>query len=239
LPDARARNGGKWLKIQPLTIALSGLFILPVGYTKTTMGFVDLYDGFIFDYGKVLVTEPTSAERAQMAGIVGISLEEYDELYWRDRLDYDKGLQTAIEYWQEIAQAAGKGLTLEQVERLSELDASSWMHFDEVMWEFVAELKAAGKKVAILSNMPRDLGEMIKARTDRFAGFAHVTLSYEVKSVKPEAAIYEDCLRGIGTELKRTVFFDDKIANVKGAEMLGLAAVEFLDRDAVLRMVKG
>jgi hypothetical protein len=35
------------------------------------------------------------------------------------------------------------------------------------------------------------------------------------------------------------VFFDDKIANVKGAEMLGLAAVEFLDRDAVLGMVRG
>jgi putative hydrolase of the HAD superfamily len=220
-------------------MALSGLFILPVGYTKTTMGFLNLYDGFIFDYGKVLVTEPTGAERAQMAGIVGISQAEFDELYWRDRLDYDKGLQTAIEYWQEIAQAAGKVLMLEQVERLSALDSASWMHFDEVMWEFVAELRESGKRVAILSNMPRDLGETIKSQTQRFVGFDHVTLSYEVKSVKPEAAIYEDCLRGIGTELKRTVFFDDKIANVKGAEMLGLAAVEFLDRDAVLGMVRG
>jgi putative hydrolase of the HAD superfamily len=220
-------------------MALSGLFILPVGYTKTTMGFLNLYDGFIFDYGKVLVTEPTGAERAQMAGIVGISQAEFDELYWRDRLDYDKGLQTAMEYWQEIAQAAGKVLMLEQVERLSALDSASWMHFDEVMWEFVAELRESGKRVAILSNMPRDLGETIKSQTQRFVGFDHVTLSYEVKSVKPEAAIYEDCLRGIGTELKRTVFFDDKIANVKGAEMLGLAAVEFLDRDAVLGMVRG
>jgi putative hydrolase of the HAD superfamily len=220
-------------------MALSGLFILPVGYTKTTMGFLNLYDGFIFDYGKVLVTEPTGAERAQMAGIVGISQAEFDELYWRDRLDYDKGLQTAMEYWQEIAQAAGKVLMLPQIERLSALDSASWMHFDEVMWEFVAELRESGKRVAILSNMPRDLGETVKAQTDRFSGFDHVTLSYEVKSVKPEAAIYEDCLRGIGTELKRTVFFDDKIANVKGAEMLGLAAVEFLDRDAVLGMVRG
>jgi len=231
--------GCKWLKIQPLTTALPGLLILPVGYTKTTMGLVDLYDGFIFDYGKVLVTEPTSAERAKMAAIIGISLEAYDELYWRDRLDYDKGLQTPIEYWQEIAQAAGKLLRLEQIAQLSELDAASWMHFDEVMWQFVAELRSARKRVAILSNMPRDLGETLKARTDRFAGFHHVTLSYEVKSVKPEAAIYEDCLRGIGTDLKRTIFFDDKIANVKGAEMLGLAAVEFLDRDAVLRRMRG
>jgi putative hydrolase of the HAD superfamily len=203
------------------------------------MGFLNLYDGFIFDYGKVLVTEPTGAERVQMAGIVGISLAEFDELYWRDRLDYDKGLQTAIEYWQEIANAAGKVLMLPQIERLSALDSGSWMHFDEVMWEFVAELRESGKRVAILSNMPRDLGETIKSQTQRFVGFDHVTLSYEVKSVKPEAAIYEDCLRGIGTELKRTVFFDDKIANVKGAEMLGLAAVEFLDRDAVLGMVRG
>jgi putative hydrolase of the HAD superfamily len=102
------------------------------------------------------------------------------------------------------------------------------------MWDWVARLKAAGKKVAILSNMPMDLGVAIKARTDRFNHFDHVTLSYEVKSVKPEPAIYEECLAGIGTELRKTVFFDDRIANVQGAELLGLSAIQFLDRNAVL-----
>jgi HAD superfamily hydrolase (TIGR01509 family) len=82
--------------------------------------------------------------------------------------------------------------------------------------------------------MPADLGETIKARTDRMKRFDAVTLSYEVRSVKPESAIYEHCLEAIGTDPARSVFFDDRIANVHGAEMLGIQAVEFLNRDQVL-----
>jgi putative hydrolase of the HAD superfamily len=202
------------------------------------MPFVNSYDGFIFDYGKVLVHEPTEAERTQMAGILGLPVDEFEELYWRDRLDYDKGLLTGIEYWQAIGKATGKTLRLEQITDLVELDSVGWMHFDEPMWTFVEELRAAGTRVALLSNMPQDLGETIKARTERFGVFDCVTLSYKVRSVKPEAAIYEECLAAIGTERKKTIFFDDKIVNVRGAEMLGLDAIEFMDRDAFLKRMR-
>jgi putative hydrolase of the HAD superfamily len=202
------------------------------------MSFVNSFDGFIFDYGGVLVRHQTEAEQAQMAKIAGISLEQFQEFYWKDRSDYDKGLLTGTEYWQAIGQQADKLLTLHQINELVELDNLSWLNFDEPMWKFVDDLRSAGKRLAILSNMPADLGEAIKARTNRFNKFDFVTLSFEVKSVKPEAQIYEHCLTGIGTEPNRTLFFDDKIANVKGAEMLGIAAVEFLDRDTVLAKVR-
>lgn len=203
------------------------------------MALVNSYDGFIFDYGKVLVTDQSTAERAEMARIVGIPVEQFEELYWKDRLDYDKGLLTGVEYWGTLAKEAGKVIGLDQVNSITEIDGLSWMHFDEPMWEFVEELKARGKRVAMLSNMPADLGIALKARTDRLAAFHYVTLSYEIKSVKPEAAIYEECLAGLGTDRKKTVFFDDKIVNVRGAEMLGMDAIEFLDRDKVLKQMRG
>jgi putative hydrolase of the HAD superfamily len=239
LVGSKLENECKWLKIQPLTAASSDHLILPVGYTETTMALVNSYDGFIFDYGKVLVHDQTEAERAEMAKIVGIPLDRFEELYWKDRLDYDKGSFTGIEYWQALAKTDGKVLNLDQIDSLISIDSQSWMHFDEPMWQFVEELRAAGKRVAILSNMPMDLGENIKTQPGRFSLFDHVTLSYEVKSVKPEAPIYENCLAGIGTPLKKTVFFDDKIVNVRGAEMLGLDAIEFLDRDTVLKRMRG
>ncbi len=202
------------------------------------MSFQNSYDGFIFDYGGVLVRHQTAEEQAKMAAIAGISVEEFEEFYWKDRADYDKGLLSAIDYWSGIGLATDRLLSLSQIGELVEQDTVSWMNFDESMWAFVEELKAAGKRLAILSNMPQDLGEAIKARTDRFEMFDHVTLSYEVKSVKPEAEIYESCLAGIGTDRRRTLFFDDKIANVQGAEMLGLSGIEFMDRDAVLKFVR-
>jgi HAD superfamily hydrolase (TIGR01509 family) len=91
----------------------------------------------------------------------------------------------------------------------------------------------------MLSNMPIDMGLALKSGTDRMQRFDQVTLSYEVRSVKPEAPIYEHCLEGLGTEAARTVFFDDRIANVQGAEMLGIQAVEFLNRDKVLGLFRG
>jgi len=199
------------------------------------MALVSSYEGFIFDYGGVLVLQQTDEELACMADIAGVPRESFNELYWSDRLDYDKGLLTAAEYWQALAtRGAGGILTQQQIEDLVALDSQSWMHFDEVMWSWIGQLRGAGKRVAMLSNMPRELGEAIKLSTDKLALFDQVTLSYEVRAVKPEPAIYEHCLEGIGTAPDQTLFLDDKIANVQGAELLGIRAMQFLDRDDIL-----
>jgi HAD superfamily hydrolase (TIGR01509 family) len=60
-----------------------------------------------------------------------------------------------------------------------------------------------------------------------------------VRSIKPQPAIYEHCLAGLGVKADRAIFFDDRIANCQGAEMLGLKAIEFLDRDKVLLQMRG
>ena len=162
----------------------------------------------------------------------------FTELYWSDRLDYDKGLVSGFEYWQSIAQRAGTVVSQEAIDQLIELDAVSWMQFDSVMWEWVNRLRHSHKRVAMLSNMPRELGEALKARTERLNIFDFVTLSYEVHSVKPEPAIYEHCLEGLGLEPEQTLFFDDKIVNIQGAELLGMRAIQFTDRDDVLLRVR-
>jgi putative hydrolase of the HAD superfamily len=204
------------------------------------MALVSSYEGFIFDYGGVLVSCQRPQELARLAQIAGVPEDAFNELYWSDRLDYDKGLLTAAEYWQALANRGGGGrLGQQEVQDLSELDSESWMHFDDVMWEWIDQLRGAGKRVAMLSNMPRELGEALKARTDKLDLFDQVTLSYEVHSVKPEPAIYEHCLQGIGTAAEQTLFLDDKIANVQGAELLGIRAMQFLDRDDILLQLRG
>jgi putative hydrolase of the HAD superfamily len=204
------------------------------------MALVSSYDGFIFDYGGVLVFQQTDEEQGRMAKIAGIEKGLFTELYWSDRLDYDKGVLSAGEYWQSLAsRGGGRTLNPQEVEDLSELDSASWMHFDDVMWEWIEQLRAAGKRVAMLSNMPRELGETLKSQTNKLSLFNQVTLSYEVHSVKPEPAIYEHCLEGIATTPEQTLFLDDKMVNVTGAEMLGMRAIQFLDRDDVLLRLRG
>ena len=204
------------------------------------MALVSSYEGFIFDYGGVLVHHQTDADQARLAQIAGVPQDAFAEAYWSDRLDYDKGLISAEEYWEALASRAGAAsLKQSQIDQLIELDSVSWMQFDDVMWDWIGQLRGAGKRVAMLSNMPRELGEALKLTTDKLNVFDQVTLSYEVHSVKPEPAIYEHCLEGIGTAPEQTLFLDDRIANVQGAELLGIRAIQFLDRDDVLLCLRG
>jgi putative hydrolase of the HAD superfamily len=199
---------------------------------------VSNYNGFIFDYGGVLVSHQTDADHARMAKVIGVAPDVLTEFYWINRCDYDRDTISGIEYWTDVARRAGKTINDKQIEELIDLDNQSWMQFDEVMWDWIAQLHAAGKRVAMLSNMPRDLGEALRATTDRLQQFDAVTLSYEVRAIKPEPAIYEHCLEGLGLPPKETLFLDDRIANVQGAEMLGIDSIEFLDRDDVLLRIR-
>lgn len=202
------------------------------------MALVNSFDSIIFDYGGVLVQHQTNVDQAHMARLAGLPADRFTELYWSNRSDYDKGLLTTAEYWEGMALAVGSTLKASVIDELTSVDTESWMRFDEVMWSWIEELRKAGKKVAILSNMPSDLGEALETRTTRLVGFDQVTLSYKVRSVKPEPVIYEHCLEGLNTPPERTLFFDDRIENVQGAELLGIRAIQFLDRDDILLQVR-
>ncbi len=201
------------------------------------MALVDSYGSIIFDYGGVLARHQSDAAQATLAGRLGIPVERFTELYWARRAEYDKDVLTAAEYWHDVAREGGAQITAKIVDELNALDTESWMQFDEVMWEWARQLREAGKRLALLSNMPRELGETLKTQTKRLALFNQITLSYEIHAAKPEPAIYEYCLQGLGGPPGSSLFFDDRIENVQGAELLGMRAIQFLDRDQVLRQV--
>lgn len=203
------------------------------------MALVSEVDGIIFDYGGVLVENQTEDDHARMARIAGLSQEQFSERYWAEREDYDQGLISNVDYWTAVTSNGRDVISEKQIDDLTEYDTVSWMRYDQPMWNWIQELKAAGKRVAMLSNMPLELGQALRARSDRLEIFDHVTLSYEARSVKPQPAIYEECLEGLGTEPGRTLFLDDRISNVQGAELLGIRALQFTSRDEVLLKVRG
>jgi putative hydrolase of the HAD superfamily len=198
------------------------------------MALVDQYAGVIFDYGGVLAFHQTAGDAQKMAGIAGLAPEVFEPLYWAGRGSYDKGLTTAEDYWNDIAERGNTKFSASQIMQLIEADIVSWTNFDSQIYDFIGSLVAGGKRVAVLSNMPHELGQALKTRTEAFAPFHHITLSYEVRSIKPEPDIYHDCLKGLGLAPQQTLFLDDRIENVRGAMDLGINAVQFTSRDEVL-----
>ncbi|MGH9623398.1 MAG: HAD family hydrolase [Bryobacteraceae bacterium] len=202
------------------------------------MPYVNSFAGYIFDYGGVLVGRQAEPDQEHLAALAGIPKERFFELYWKHRLAYDRGDLTRAEYWQTLAAGAGTSFCERVIGDLAEADIRSWMDFDAAMWTWIGELRRAGNRVAMLSNMPRDLGEALRSRTDRLQAFDHVTLSYQVRSAKPDAPAYEHCLEGLGTRPEATVFFDDSLANVEAAERLGMRAIQFTNREEAFLQIK-
>jgi 2-haloacid dehalogenase len=53
-------------------------------------------------------------------------------------------------------------------------------------------------------------------------------LSAEVRLIKPDPAIYQHTLNGLGASAAETLFVDDREPNIRAARALGMRAIQFL-----------
>lgn len=177
----------------------------------------------IFDFGGVLCFSPTPDQIAKAAEVAQVPLADFDRAMWANRLEYDAGRLTPDAYWREVAELAHSPLA-NPVEALSYLDLEFWRRFDERVFAWIGLLRASGIATAILSNLPRPLGESLRGRSGFLEHFDHRTFSYELGLVKPERAIYEHALNGLGLEGRQALFLDDRANNVEGSIEAGLEA---------------
>lgn len=182
------------------------------------------WDAVVFDYGRVLSHSPTDAELREFAALVGVSEPPFYQLYSDTRDEYDCGRQDYHQHWQRFAKAASVKLTADQVERIIEFESKIWMRVNVQALELARDIKAAGVRTAILSNMPPDLLIDMRRNFDWLNEFEVQIWSCEHGVVKPDEKIYRLCLNAIGCEPQRALFFDDRPRNVEGARRAGMEA---------------
>jgi putative hydrolase of the HAD superfamily len=94
--------------------------------------------------------------------------------------------------------------------------------------EVLARVKAAGYKTLLLSNTDPERFSFVRRRFPEIGLFDHYVLSYELKLLKPDPAIYLAAARLAGTSPGECVFIDDMAENVVGAVEAGLAGIHYL-----------
>jgi putative hydrolase of the HAD superfamily len=179
--------------------------------------------GVIFDFGGVLCHHPTKDQIAKAAALCGVNSEEFVRALWKNRLAYDAG-QDPIDYWRTCASLMGRTFDPDLIATMIEHEIRFWSVLDDRMLAWVDRLRSAGFRTAILSNLPRPLGTRLRERDGFLDHFDHVTFSFELGCVKPQPAIYEDAVRGIGVAPKDALFIDDRPENIEGAVQAGLLA---------------
>jgi putative hydrolase of the HAD superfamily len=181
----------------------------------------------IFDYGEVLCNRPTEADHARLASFFGLSVDRLPELWERNRGPFDRGDLTPEVYWTMLAKDARTEITAHQLEEISELDIAMWSNVNTSMVEWARQLGSSGLKVGLLSNMHPAMVAHCRQHFSWLKNFDFLTFSGDVRLIKPDPAIYEHTLRGLGVNAAETLFLDDREVNVQAAKKLGIHALRF------------
>lgn len=175
----------------------------------------------IFDYGNVLCRPQSGADVHTMAAILNLPVEDFQARYWRPRLAYDEAVLDPASYWNTVAERSLSGAEIDQ---LNDIDSKSWTHAAPVMPEWARQVRAAGTRTAILSNMPLPVRERLD-RSGWLPEFDHRTFSCDVRMAKPGPEIYLHSLRGLGVAAGEALFLDDRPENIHAAEALGIHSI--------------
>ena len=108
----------------------------------------------ILDYGNVLTHVQRDHWFEGMAAELGAPGDRLRDAYWGHRHAYDAGL-SAHDYWRRVAEAAGRpvgDMPRPVIDRLIDMDVSSWAEYRDEVWDLARSFRAGGGRTAFLSN---------------------------------------------------------------------------------------
>jgi putative hydrolase of the HAD superfamily len=182
----------------------------------------------LFDYGGVICQPQPERDVARLAEAAGCPVTDLLVPYWAYRLDYDRASLDVTGYWQQVAADLGGSFTGPQIAELSRLDAGSWLHQQPDTVDLVAELAAAGVRLAVLSNAPDDTAQAVRGLPVA-RHFEHLVFSCYLKLAKPDPECFRAALGVLRAEPADVIFLDDRPDNVAAAAALGIRSARFTD----------
>jgi putative hydrolase of the HAD superfamily len=185
------------------------------------------FEAVILDYGAVLCHPPFPHEIARMSRVLGVMPEQFPRLYAHGRDAYDRGDLSTSQYWASVARKADVEVAPDVIDALGQWDKEMWSRANTEMTDWLAALRAAGYKTALLSNMQTDMIAHVRAKFPWLKDFDHQIFSSEVRLIKPDPALYRRALEKLGTRASETIFIDDREENVAGARAAGMMAFRF------------
>ena len=112
------------------------------------------------------------------------------------------------------------------------------LHPNPPMIELMRELKAEGKRMAMLTNNVREWEPLWRSMLPVDEIFETVVDSGFVGCRKPEARIYEMTLERLGMAAESCLFVDDIAVNCDGAQAAGMSAVHFRDNEQAIAEIR-
>lgn len=180
---------------------------------------------YLFDYGMVISTAPEPGDWEALRRETGRDLQAASSPYWTHREDFDAGRLSPGEYWGAVLGQPDPGE--DRVRVLEALDAAQWSHLNTGTLELLADLGREGARLALLSNMPRQMSLAYQAGASWPQFFEHTFFSGQLGLAKPDRRVFGHVLHTLQAAPGDVVFIDDNLLNVEAARSLGMRAVHF------------
>jgi putative hydrolase of the HAD superfamily len=146
-------------------------------------------------------------------------------------LSSDYGYLSREEYIEQVGQ-----ITHKAPREIAAIMQTSHIR-NQILVEYIRTLHLQ-YKVALLSNVGRDLIQQLFTPQELTELFDVVVLSSEVGMIKPDPAIYELTAARLGISTQECVMIDDMVDNVRGAESVGMHGVVYTTTDSLFSDVR-
>lgn len=174
----------------------------------------------VFDLGRVVFAQDPAKSTAEFKQFFSyVSLTPMPQ-FWTD---YDMGALSFDQVAEELA--AYRGVEPEFAREMITI-AIGKQETIRPTEKLIDELKAAGYKLYVLSNMSREFIDFLR-KQKVYENFDGDVVSCEVGIVKPMPEIYDLLLKRFELDPAETIFIDDRKENVDAAAAKGIATFHF------------
>lgn len=188
--------------------------------------------GVIFDFGNVISAFDVGKFLRRLCGWSGTGVETLRDRIYGSGLHsrYERGEISSEEFHREISRISGARVPSEE---FAEAFTDIFTPLESTQ-RLIRSLK--GKyRLGLLSNTNVWHFERHIRNVPVFPLFDAVTLSYEVRALKPSPEIYRDALRKLSLPPEACVFIDDVREYAEGASALGIHGIRYTGHDDLLR----
>lgn len=188
--------------------------------------------GVVFDFGGVISSVQAPEYFAVVKAQTGWDRASVLEGWAHHRRLLDADTIGPEELYRRMAADLGQTLSEETIRILVKADYDSWSSLNEATYAWAQELKAAGYRIGILTNMPSSFIPWF----DRCAGVFRQLADAELISglehmAKPQPEIYALMAQRMALPPSELFFMDDTLRNVEAAQACGWHAAQFTSVD--------
>ena len=179
----------------------------------------------VFDLGRVVFAQNPNKSSEEFRRFFSYVAQSPMPQFW---VDYDMGVSSfdkvvsALSAYREVDEEYTRSMILASISRQETIIPTEAL---------IHDLKAAGYKLYVLSNMSREFIDYLRQQPV-YKYFDGEVISCEEGVVKPMPQIYNILIQRYELDVEHTMFIDDRIENVEVAKTLGITPFHFDRNDA-------